>query len=100
MSAPHAAQGEHAWDQFMQMLESFERCGIKGLNLTGGEPMIRNDFWSLVDEILKRGMMIPNLYSNGYLITDSFLDELDKRHINPRLGLIDQPLILSFLIVL
>lgn len=83
MSAPHAAQGEPSWEQLIKMLDSFERCGIKGLNLTGGEPMIRKDFWQLVDEILRRGMIIPNLYSNGYLITDSFLDELDRRHIQP-----------------
>ncbi len=83
MSAPHAAQGEPTWEQLMTMLDAFERCGIKGLNLTGGEPMIRKDFWDLVDEILKRGMVVPVLYSNGLLITDKFLDELEKRHMHP-----------------
>ena len=41
MSAPHAAQGEPTWEQLMHMLDAFERCGVRNLNLTGGEPMFR-----------------------------------------------------------
>ena len=83
MSAPHAAQGEPTWDELMYMLDAFERCGVRNLSLTGGEPMFRRDFWDLVDEIHARGMFIPTLYSNGLLITDKFLDELEKRHMRP-----------------
>ena len=83
MSAPHAVQGEPDWEQLMQMLDAFSRCGIHNLNLTGGEPMFRRDFWELVDEIHKRGMAIPTLYSNGLLITDAFLDELNRRGMRP-----------------
>ena len=83
MSAPHAAQGEPDWERLMIMLDAFERCGIHNLSLTGGEPMYRRDFWLLVDEILRRGMIVPTLYSNGLLITNAFLDELSKRHMRP-----------------
>ena len=85
MSAPHAAQGEPSFEQLMTMLDAFERCGIKGINLTGGEPLIRKDFWDLVDEILRRGMIIPVIFSNGLLVTDRFLDELEKRKICPQM---------------
>ncbi len=83
MSAPHAAQGEPSWEQLMTMLDAFERCGVRNLNLTGGEPMVRRDFWELVDEIRARGLSISTLYSNGLLITDAFLDELDRRRLRP-----------------
>ena len=83
MSAPHAEQGEPSWEQLMTMLDAFDRCGIRNLSLTGGEPMVRRDFWNLVDEIHGRGINIPTLYSNGLLVTDAFLDELDKRHMRP-----------------
>ena len=85
MSAPHAAQGEPSWEQLMTMLDAFRRCGVRNMNLTGGEPMFRRDFWDLVDEIHKHGMAIPTLYSNGLLITDAFLDELDRRHMRPNI---------------
>ena len=83
MSAPHAAQGEPTWEQLMFILDAFERCGIKCVNLTGGEPMVRQDFWELVDEIRARNILISTLYSNGLLITDAFLDELVKRGLKP-----------------
>ena len=83
MSAPHAAQGEPSWEQLMHMLDAFSRCGIHNLNLTGGEPMFRKDFWELVDEIHKRGIAIPTIYSNGLLITDAFLDKLAMRGMRP-----------------
>ena len=35
----------------------------------------------MVDEILKRNMFITTIYSNGLLVTDAFLDELEKRGI-------------------
>ncbi len=83
MSAPHAAQGEPTWEQLMTMLDAFGRCGIHNVDLTGGEPMVRRDFWELVDEILKRGINITTLYSNGLLITDKFLDRLEARNMHP-----------------
>ena len=83
MSAPHAAQGEPSWDQLMAMLDAFARCGIRNLELTGGEPMFRRDFWDLVDEIHARGLVVPQLYSNGLLITDAFLEKLEERHMCP-----------------
>lgn len=85
MSAPEGVQGEPTYEELLTMLDGFERCGIKGIGLTGGEPAIRRDFWQLVDEILKRGMVITTIFSNGMLITDSFLDELEKRNIYPNI---------------
>lgn len=83
MSAPHAAQGEPSWDQLMTMLDAFERCGIHNIELTGGEPMFRSDFWELVDEIHRRGLAVTQLYSNSLLITDAFLDKLNERNMCP-----------------
>ena len=41
--------------------------------------------WALVDEIRRRNILIPTLYSNGLLITDAFLDELEKRGLHPNI---------------
>ena len=83
MSAPHAAQGEPSWEQLMTMLDAFTRCGIKSVDLTGGEPLVRKDFWALVDEIISRDIIITTIYSNGLLVTDEFLNELEKRRLRP-----------------
>lgn len=81
MSAPNAVQGEPSWDQLMTMLDAFARCGIRSVGLTGGEPMVRSDFWDLMDAIRDKGLTVSTLYSNGLLITDQFLDELEKREM-------------------
>ena len=83
MSAPHAAQGEPAWEELMAMLDAFARCGVRNLQLTGGEPMVRGDFWDLVDAIHEKGLTVTILYSNGLLITDAFLDKLEARDMRP-----------------
>lgn len=83
MSAPHAEYGEPTWDELMTMLDAFQRCGIKVISLTGGEPLIRSDFWELVDEIRSRKMILSVIYTNGMLVTDSFLDEYMARNIYP-----------------
>ena len=83
MSAPRGVQGEPSFEQLMTMLEGFQRCGIHNLELTGGEPLIRKDFWNLVDEIHARGMAVVQLYTNGLLVTDEFLDQLEERHMRP-----------------
>lgn len=83
MSCPDSTYGELSWDEMMKILSSFERCGIKGVDLTGGEPLVRNDFWQLVDEILKRDMVIPVIYTNGLLVNEAFLNELNKRDLHP-----------------
>ena len=85
MSAPHAVQGEPSWDQLMVMLDAFDRCGIRTVQLTGGEPMVRKDFWQLVDAILARHISITVIYSNGLLVTDEFLDKLVERGIRPNI---------------
>ena len=81
MSAPHALQGEPTWDQLMTMLDAFGRCGIRTVQLTGGEPLVRKDFWQLVDAIRERRISINVLYSNGLLVTDEFLNEMDRRNM-------------------
>jgi len=83
MSAPHAAQGEPTWDELMIMLDSFVRCGIKRVTLTGGEPLVRRDFWDLVDEIHRKGINIDIIFSNGWLMNDEFFAQLDKRGMRP-----------------
>ena len=87
MSAPHAAQGEPSFDELMTMLDAFEHCGIKAVNLTGGEPLVRSDFWELVDEILSRKILIPVIFTNGALVTEAFLDKLMDRGMRPSLQL-------------
>lgn len=85
MSAPHALQGEPSFEDCIKMLDAFERCGIMNLHITGGEPLIRRDFWQIIDEAMIRGIGIQAIYTNGRLATDEFFDNLEKRYMRPSL---------------
>ena len=50
-------------------------CFMSAPHAAQGEPMVRADFWELVDEIIKRDIQIDTIYSNGLLVTDEFLDK-------------------------
>lgn len=83
MSAPHGLQGEPTIDQIVKMLDAFERCGVRNIGITGGEPLIRKDFWQIVDEILRRDMHITTIYTNGHLLGDDFIKNIEDRRIKP-----------------
>jgi radical SAM protein with 4Fe4S-binding SPASM domain len=83
MSAPHARTVDPTLEELTEMLDAFSECGIAAVDLTGGEPLIRPDFFDLVDRIRERKIIIRTIFSNGLLVTDDFLQELTDRRMRP-----------------
>lgn len=83
MSAPDAKYGELSHQEAMDIARQIVACGIGEVSLTGGEPLLRKDFLELVDVLTQGGVKITTIYSNGKLVTDRLLDELDKRGLHP-----------------
>lgn len=54
----------------MRVIDELADCGVYCMSITGGEPLVRADFWELVDHMLERGMRIMVIYSNGALVDD------------------------------
>ena len=87
MSAPDAKMGELDHDTIMDMVQQMIDCGVMRVSLTGGEPLVRKDFMEIVDALLAGGITITTIYSNGKLVTDELLDELDKRGMRPEFNM-------------
>lgn len=87
MSAPDAKLGELDHETVMSIAQQLIDCGVQCVSLTGGEPLLRKDFLEIVDTLLAGGITITTIYSNGKLITDKLLDELDKRGIHPEFNI-------------
>jgi len=87
MSAPDAKMGELSHDEVMSIIGQLEECGIMNVSLTGGEPLVRSDFLEIVDALLHRGIRITTIYSNGKLVTDKLLGELEQRGIYPEFNM-------------
>ena len=83
MSAPDAKLGELSHDDIMSIIQQLGDCGVMSVSLTGGEPLVRSDFLEIVDALLERDIYIREIYSNGALVNEKLLKELDARNIHP-----------------
>lgn len=82
-SAPEGVLGEPTLEQCMDIVAQLDACGIKKVSLIGGEPLIRPDFLQIVDEILRRDMLVTAICTNGKLVTQELLDGLKARNARP-----------------
>lgn len=87
LSAPNAEHGELPHDTIMDIIRQLAECGVMNVSITGGEPLIRSDFFEIIDELLKNGIHITQIYSNGWLVNEKLLKELDKRGIHPEFNM-------------
>lgn len=87
MSAPDAKFGEISHEDAMRIVAEMGTCGVLSCSLTGGEPLVRDDFWDIVDGLLEQGIAITQIYSNGFLVGRRFLDELERRDIRPEINM-------------
>ena len=83
MSAPHAKHGAPTHEQIISIADQLAECGVFQTGLTGGEPLVREDFLDIIDALNEREIGITTIYTNGWLVDEKLLDELDKRHVHP-----------------
>ncbi len=87
MSAPDAKLGEIDHDTMMDLARQIADCGILEVSLTGGEPLVRRDFMELVDALLSYRIRIAQIYTNGKLVDEKLLDQLEERGIRPEFNM-------------
>ena len=83
MSAPNAKHGVPSYGQIVSIADQLAECGVFQVGITGGEPLTRRDFLDIVDVLNEREIGIDCIYTNGWLVDESFLDELEKRGVRP-----------------
>lgn len=85
MSAPEAALGEPNLEQCLDIVAQLAECGVGSVLLTGGEPLVRRDFWQIVDALCDAGIKITTLFTNGILLDAAVLDGFELRGLRPQL---------------
>ncbi|MBR2770152.1 MAG: radical SAM protein [Solobacterium sp.] len=83
MSAPQAKHGNPCHEDIIRIADQLAECGIFNVGITGGEPLIRKDFFEIVDALKEREIRVSVIYTNGWLLDEAFLAELEKRRIHP-----------------
>lgn len=87
LSAPNAKFGELPTEVCLKMIDDFANCGLTRMSITGGEPLIREDLFILIDRMILRGITITDISTNGLLVTDDFLAKLEDRGLKPKFNM-------------
>ena len=87
MSAPHAKHGAPTHEQIVRIADQLSECGVFRVGLTGGEPLVRDDLLEIIDALREREIGVSTIYTNGWLLDETFLDELDMRRMHPNFQL-------------
>ena len=83
MSAPHAKHGSPGHDEIMDVIDQLAECGVFSVGITGGEPLIREDFLEIIDALIAREIAVATIYTNGWLVDEKLLDALEERKLHP-----------------
>lgn len=72
---PSRETDELSTDEALSLLDDLRAAGVLRLTLSGGEVMLRHDFWELVAAARVRGFSV-NVYTNGLKLDDAACDRL------------------------
>ena len=83
MSAPDYQGDDLTSEQCVHILDELVACGIRAVDLTGGEPLVSPHFVEILDGLRERNISLRMIYSNGALVDEKLLEELEKRQMHP-----------------
>ena len=87
LSAADGRYGELSHDDVMKITEELGNAGVLSCSITGGEPLVRSDFWEIVDALSERGVYISHIYSNGLLVNEGLLERFKQRGLYPEFNM-------------
>lgn len=76
VSAPDAHQPQLPLPDLLHIADEIARCGMKFVEITGGEPLVREDFAELVTALSERDLHIRTLFTNASLLDEGVLQTL------------------------
>ena len=59
-----------------RIIEQIKECGILKVKITGGEPLVSEAFWDIVEWISDAGIVIDEIYTNGSLVDERFIERI------------------------
>lgn len=87
LSAAEGRYGELSHADIMKIVNDLGECGVLSCSITGGEALVRSDFWEIIDALTERGIGISQIYSNGLRVNDRLLDGFEQRGLHPEFNM-------------
>ena len=83
VSAPDNRHTQPTLEQCLFTVSELERCGIRKVDITGGEPFIRDDWEKIFDALAAAQIKIGIVFTNASLLDNHVLDVLEKNNQHP-----------------
>ncbi|WP_051533376.1 radical SAM protein [Anaerovibrio sp. RM50] len=87
LSPPTRMDAEPTLEECLDIVRQMEAAGVRAVSLTGGEALVRPDFFKIVDALLDADILINTVMSNGLLVNERTLDEFERRGIKPEFNM-------------
>ena len=87
MSAPDAHLPQLPFADIEHIAHEIARAGIRQVDITGGEPLVRADFEKIVELISSCGLRIGVVFTNGALLSEGVLDIFERYGQRPQFQL-------------
>lgn len=69
---------ELSFEEILLLLDQMERMQISNVGISGGEPLMMENLFSILREIEKRSIRISALFTNGILIDEKFIENISS----------------------
>ncbi|MDR3336056.1 MAG: radical SAM protein [Treponema sp.] len=83
MGAPEHKYPDMDTEQCLRIIRQMADANVAAVTITGGEPLMRQDFWRLLDAFSAAEIAVKQIYTNGTLIDHVFFENLERRNLKP-----------------
>ena len=83
VSAPGNHHPQLALTDCLKIVDEMSKCGVKNVDITGGEPLVRKDYEEIFKALGEKGIFIKVLFTNASLLDESVLETLEKYGHHP-----------------
>ena len=84
---PSGKVNEPTLSDCLDVVRQMEAAGVRTVSLTGGEALLRRDFFAIVDSLIDADILIVTVMSNGLLVNEKTLDEFERRGLRPEFNM-------------
>ena len=82
MSAPKRKYRDLSMKEIKDFIRQMADAEIHRVSITGGEPLIRKDFWQIIESLQSAGIHVDQIFTNGLLVSPRFLQRAKEMNLS------------------
>lgn len=83
LSAPNNCHPQLPLEDCLHIIEQISKCGVRQIDITGGEPLVRSDFLVIAKALTEHKIHIRLIFTNASLLNEEVLEELERMGQHP-----------------